>query len=576
MPNDIWWNTSFGVNKKSELPKLTNFQSYKNELFEELIYSDIGKLSTLQYKKLLLILTWKNSTYRDNFYNQLFENEFHDIYGFNFVQDCVLDSVDSYFFDCEEQRLFNKLTKDNKIKIWQNTYLAPETLNKLFYNSKRDIEFTNIQLKIWNGSNIQEIRETICNFNRLPVSIEIWDNSSLAHWVRFIVTKPSKSVDFVIWDNVFVWIKTILENGVIIKSWDHNMYTSIWFGCKIEKWVIIWHRVIIWDGSVIKQWVEIPDDVAVIAGSCIDENTVNNIISMNEYENKSYEEKELFSGLVKLNDWWKDRNKMDILDWVYKFLEWFNYKVLRENHFFPTLYRLIKKYHSDQYESVQFDKWRAININLPVNLKNFIMHYFIESVKIRIDSNYKVLPFVWEFTKVLVTDTIITGLLYNIWQAEISWSFVYWTVVNRSGDEWWNLVLKDSIVHNGVVFHAKWEKNIFNSEIHDKTTIHWKVNLQFSQVFDECLIHDSQITSDWENRKNRTNIWSRSTIVWAMINNSQFANDVHIMWHSWQVIIKDSYVWEKTHISSASKINKSIIEWDINLWRGFNIDNSSI
>lgn len=565
--------------KELWLKKQISFKEYLDKvkaiIAENIMRQNIEHMSELDLRKLLNILsTWWKSIEK-NILDFVFSQDLDDLCWYEFLARTLLDENDTFFFDFEEQRLFNKLLAEDRIILWSNTYLAPETLNKLFYNSKRDIEFLNLTLRIWKWSNIQEIRETICNFSALPIHIDIWNNSSIAHWVRFIVTKPSQDICFNIWDRVFVGIKTILENWVTIKSWEHNQYTSIWFWCKLEKWVKIWHRSIIWDGSIIKEWIEIPDDVAVLAWSTIDENTVNNIVSIWEYEQLSYEEKEIFCGMIKLNDSWKDREKIPWLDWVYKFLEGFNQTVLEENHLFPMLYSLIKKYHKDQYHIIQFQKWRAININLPKDINWFFLHYLKESIKVRLNPWYSVVSYEWDFTRVVIEPwTEIARLMYNIWDTYISGSYIYWVVINRSWDEKWNLILRDSIVHNWVVFHAKWEKFIFNSELHDKTTIHWKTTVEFSQIFDECLLHDSSVKSDCHKRRERTNVWARSTFVWANVLNSQFWNDVHILGHSWKVSIIDSFIWEKTHIWSKSRIVNSTIEWEINLWAWFNLENS--
>jgi len=100
---------------------------------------------------------------------------------------------------------------------------------------------------------------------RMTWRIKIWNNvfineyTSINAWI-------SEDSSITIGDNVMFW------PGVFLQSWDHSfhrgevyMFASWWISLPIKLWNNVW----IWAKTIILKWVEIWDDTVIWAGSVV-------------------------------------------------------------------------------------------------------------------------------------------------------------------------------------------------------------------------------------------------------------------------------------------------------------------
>lgn len=473
----------------------------------------------------------------------------------------------------------NKLVAP-RLVVWSQSYIAPHTLTRLFTNFTRklgpksspNIEFSNLHLTMGKGSNIQELRSTDCPYPKQPIHINIGNHSSLAHSIKFKVTNPTNDpAKFTIEDNVFVGIGTTLRNGVHIKSGTPGKYTSIWFGCTLYD-CTIGSGAIIGNGARIDKGISIPDDTVVPPGVTIDEENCGTIITMDEFRGKTESEQKSYQWLISLAPDSEDRQHLEKVGPMFKFLESFNDHVLEDNRKFPMMYNLIKKYHPDQYEVIEEREngdGTFININLPEQIVALLYHYFNQAREKRNNPNHEIEKYTEPFTKIGIPDKDTVendGIVYFIWWGDIVDTEFHGLVVNRSGDEWGSLSLNGAYVDH-CIFHAKWPKRIVNSRLASGCIVHGETTVEDSYIAKGSLLHNAKV-------KSCNCIGEESTIVGVDIEGSALAKQVTVSWFEKGIKIKNSNIGKKVVIRDDVVIEDCNIQENtfIPRWRVYKDD----
>ena len=400
------------------------------------------------------------------------------------------------------------------------------------------MQYHNMQVTIGKWSNIQELRAFGCNRPDKQVKITIGDNTSLAHNVWFKVEDTTDNVaEFSIGNRVFIGINSTLEDGVTIKSWIDGNYTTVGFGCSLQRWCTIGSGCIVWDGATIGEGVTLPSNTVVLPGVKITKENIGNQTDMESFQRFDTSAQQTFKGLVHVHDA-EDRKRLKEMGPSLAFLNRFNDHVLEDNHTFPTMYKLVKKIHgADHVETIERNQGHFVNIDLPKDKDGFLYHYYKESLQAQEAEAkgevYEVKKYPWEFTKVEIEDTVTMSpgaIMYNVGETKITGnSYIEWLIVNRSGDEGGSLTISDSHIKHGVVFHANGEKKIEKSTVSRRSIIHGKTKISAMTVGENVLIHNSDIDATQSPDAKIIDSWT--TIVGAVIKDSSIGAETRILWH---------------------------------------------
>lgn len=195
-------------------------------------------------------------------------------------------SIDSSF-------ILDEIEKSWLLEVSDSCYFVPWSLSSL----KKIINFwiidkENVTIKLWKWVNLQEwirfvklwknwYENAIVVFKKNEkidsLTLNIWDNSSMAHSVSFY-PKTNSNWNYEIridsWKNVFFWINSIIWSWS--SFWDN---TVIWWNSLIGNEVKIWNDCLVWTSCLVENNTSIPDN-------CLAPNfsTISKDIAIFDYE----------------------------------------------------------------------------------------------------------------------------------------------------------------------------------------------------------------------------------------------------------------------------------------------------
>lgn len=199
-------------------------------------------------------------------------------------------SIDSSF-------ILDEIEKNWLLEVSDSCYFVPWSLSSL----KKIVKFwiidkENITIKLWKWVNLQEwirfvklwknwYENAIVVFKKSEkidsLTLNIWDNSSMAHSVSFY-PKTNSNWNYEIridsWKNVFFWINSIIWSWS--SFWDN---TVIWWNSLIGNEVKIWNDCLVWTSCLVENNTSIPDN-------CLAPNfsTISKDIAIFDYDKYQY------------------------------------------------------------------------------------------------------------------------------------------------------------------------------------------------------------------------------------------------------------------------------------------------
>ena len=343
-----------------------------------------------------------------------------------------------------------------------------------------------VKVKIGKNSNIQEVGRVVLDKNQ-RVNINIGDNSSLAHGVRFSFDDARLDEQCNIGNNVFVGISTKLGACNIGDN------VGIGFNSIVESNVNIGKRTIICDGTIIQRGTTVPEYCVVAPGAVLTAEMVKNAISPEEYGRLTKEGKRTNKYVIQFTE--KQRKLIDEaeeneegggakmqrlllqdagVDASSLFLSTFNEIVVEENRLFPMLYRLVEKFHPDQ---VRYERDNVMVVNLPVNRPEFLAHY----MKAFQAGEQNPKPYSGEFTICKIGENVNiegnTALIGNIelnGETKLGQNFCCRGDEMEAGEK---VVINNSEIGENVTLHASGDKLLDGVFVDDKSVIHGKSTL---------------------------------------------------------------------------------------------------
>ncbi len=434
-----------------------------------------------------------------------------------------VESSPSFILNPKDRMLSTELRKNGHWDKGELSFVAPGAIGRLF--SGRDLVTgkptinSNLTLKMGQFSNVQEVRRFHNDLPSQPVEIQIGDRSSIAHGVRFKVTKNKKPGEFlgiVIGNDVFVGINSTLSDEVTVGDG-----TAIGFNAVLEDGVKIGRNVIIGDGAHLGEGVVIPDNCIVLADAVVTRDNMNQISSITRlddylsYSKRPDEPKG--SGIFRAT-----REQLGSVGNVYAFLADFNDIVVEDNMTFPIMKKLLYVYHpecvhvADEAKNITF-------VSFPVDKQAFLSHYLREAEASQHGKGYQVQKYHGEFTKTEVGHEVDAEQnLYISGEAHIQKTHIGKHVVMR-GDENGSFFVEGSWIGDGTVFHAANPKHVKRSAIGKYNVVHGAVDFDGVHTFDDNVFHNVSAKN--------THVAQRTSLVEVDVEDSEIGSGVTITGH---------------------------------------------
>ncbi len=515
----------------------------------------------------------------------------------------------------DSSSILNEIEKNWLLEVNDSCYFVPWSLSSL----KKLVKFwiidkENISIKLWKWVNLQEwirfiklwkngYENAIVVFQKNEkidnISLEIWDNSSMAHSVSFypkITANWNYEIRIYSWKNVFFWINSIVWSGS--DFWDN---TVIWWNSLIGNDVKIWKDCLIWTSCSVENNASIPDNCLAPNFSTISKDIENfdskkyheykEIIEKSNTEEKIIEAKKYLSKtfIVKYEDYIKNpiyydnelvnenksrkflisfKSKEDLNNLVedinpdYKWMLTFNsHHVTPENKIFLAITSLLNFLTSnvEWFEKSKEYKFKSTR-NPDEIFKTLWWKVSREIIKSEVEneSTLNIIPYpkntqnfltnvfpyiMWLIKNKVDNKEIIKILEEELERPEIDESkvpgiFLWKCIVTwKCRISWDNTLLYDTLIRSDEINYSNQEVEIENSAL-AKVIIHWPGDKKAKDV----IILNSVFHWETSIINNKTNI----NIIWDYSHPSTYNNT--------NIVDSDINTWNIT-------CNNALIQW---------------
>lgn len=524
----------------------------------------------------------------------------------------------------DSSAILDEIEKNWTLEISDSCYFVPWSLSSLKKLTKFwIINKEDISIKLWKWVNLQEwirfvklwknwYENALVVFKKNEkidnLSLNIWDNSSMAHSASFY-PKTNSNWNYEIridsWKNVFFWINSIIGSGS--NFWDN---TVIWWNSLVGNDVNVWKDCLIWTSCLIENNASIPDNCLAPNFSTISRDITNfeyskfenckSIVENSENEDEIEKAKEYLSKtyIIKYEDYIKNplfydnelvnenksrkflvlfNSKEDLNSLVeninpdYKWMLTFNsHHVTPENKIFLAITSLLNflAINVEWFEKSKEYRFKSTR-NIEEVFKTLWWKISKETLinEIENESTLNTIPYPKNTQKFLTkTFPYIMGLLKNkvdskeiikllgeelerpqIETEKIAWTFLWKSIVTwRCKILWDKTLLFDALIRSDEINYSSQKVEIENSAL-AKVIIHWP----------------------WDKRS-KNQIILNSVFHWetSIINNN---DDINVVWD-----YNHPSTYNNTTITDSSintwniTCNNAVIQWT-KLWNSISI-----
>lgn len=606
------------------------------EFDEKIYFNDVLKL-VVEYKN---IKSWIiDSTYTEQEKKHKKEKNYEELtHKIGHLNDFLLLPDDYKYLVWETKNVISKIKENWKFNLWLNSFLAPWSLTSfrkvieywIVKSENIDIDLLNWNLQEWlrivkHSHNWHEWAFThfdsgIDDIEK--ISMKLWDNSSVAHWVVFQAKNLGNNkfeYDLKTGENVFLGINAQIGSG--IKIGDN---VSVWWGTIIKDDVKIGNNVVIWEWVKIKHNIKIPDNCLIPNWAIIREDYEvikyeDYIKNELKYDTQKVEKRKRRNFVIKFDDNISREEQISLMENInpdYPFMATFNEKLVSpENKLFAvinTMLSIINKHFPNVWvikeeefnsilsfeeakakmpniedELIKNELKRPIKLSLkafPKNKEKFLSELIpemIEALKTEKDITEKIKSYL-DFSEIPKNkQEVFLGTNTFTWKCSVDEKSLVYDTYIRSDElhEWDKVEIKNSVVVKWIL-HWGWDKILEDSSltcvvVHGKMIV-FRTNVghyKHHSVYHNCELDEVEqttwwIVANWVNIK-KSKIWFgvnfmpfkdilKKWIKWNIENSDIW--DYVIIWNS---SVKDCTIWDESYIWNWLAFEWKYIEWKV-------------
>lgn len=614
----------------AEKPRDYNILLLKNSVFNNVNQAlDVKKFEEeIYFQDILKILSEYNSNKEEIKFSNLYENEKKEkleeeelTHKIGHLNDSLDLPNDYRYLLWETKNVISTIKEKWNFNLGLNSFLVPWSLTSF----RKVLEYwvvesKNININLWNWVNIQEWVRLVKHAHNWHwwaithfdsgidaienISIKLWDNSSVAHWVVFQSKNHWNNkyeYDLKTWENVFLGINA--QIGSSVKIWNN---VSVWWGTIIKDNVKIWDNVVIWEWVRIKSDIHIPNNCLLPNGAIIRDNFI--IVKYEDYikdqlfyDTKKVEKRKRRNFVIEFDDKLTREEQIDLMWEInsdYKFMATFNEELVSpENKLFAvidTMLSIINKHFpkvwiikEEEFNSTlsleevksrmsdMEDEFIINELNRPIklSLKAFpknkwkflseLIPEVIDSIKNWTDITEKIKDYL-DFPDVPFNkENVFLGTNTITWKAKIDdKSLVYDSYIRSDETSESNIVEINNSVILKWIFHWVWDKIINNSNVYC-TVVHWKMiisrtntwNYKHHSVYHNCELENIEQTSWWI-VANWVNM--KKSRIWFWVTFMPF-KDPKSKWLKWS--IENTDIGDYVMIGNSSLRSCTLDDW---------------